>query len=72
MMLLQVEEEEDGLSSAYDYKLLNAWLSHPVKRFKGSIYLLNNFANFYLKKQGPVWHNIDQFWSGYFLCIFIP
>jgi hypothetical protein len=30
------EEQVDKLQSAYDYKLLNAWLSHPVKKFKGS------------------------------------
>ena len=32
----EVEEEEEKLASAYDYRLLNAWLSHPVKRYKGS------------------------------------
>jgi hypothetical protein len=30
------EEQGDKLQSVYDYKLLNAWLSHPVKKFKGT------------------------------------
>ena len=30
------EEQGDKLQSVYDYKLLNAWLSHPVKKFKGA------------------------------------
>jgi len=29
----EVEEEEE-LSSLYDYKLMKAWLSHPVKKFR--------------------------------------
>lgn len=27
-------EEEEQLSSLYDYKLMKAWLSHPVKKFR--------------------------------------
>ena len=34
VMLVQAEPEGERLTSVYDYKLLNAWLSHPVKRFK--------------------------------------
>ena len=30
------EEEGDKLQSVYDYNLLDAWLSHPVKKFNGA------------------------------------
>ena len=30
-----METESDGLTSVYDYSLLSAWLSHPVKRYRG-------------------------------------